>query len=60
MGVNETFFGIFNTARISVPTVVDAALGRVTTERCDARLVLAGTERRGTTRGAVGRRRGEG
>ena len=38
MGVSETFLGIVDTARISFPTVVDAALGRVTVERCDERL----------------------
>lgn len=38
MGVPETFLGILNTARISVGTVIDATLDRVTMERCDERL----------------------
>lgn len=38
MGVPETFLGILDTARISVPTVIDAAIGRLSVEACDARL----------------------
>ncbi len=38
MGLPETFKGILNTARISFPTVVDATIGRLTPEQCDARL----------------------
>jgi len=34
----ETARGIVDTARISVPTVVDAALGRLDADTCDARL----------------------
>lgn len=38
MGVIDTLRGIADTARISVPTVADAAMGRTTAERCDERL----------------------
>ena len=38
MGVPETFKGILNTARISVPTVVEATIGRLTPAQCDERL----------------------
>ncbi|WP_437840483.1 lysophospholipid acyltransferase family protein [Sorangium sp. So ce1153] len=38
MSLQTTFMGIFDTARICVPTVVDAVRGRVTLERCDERL----------------------
>ncbi|HSO00259.1 MAG TPA: lysophospholipid acyltransferase family protein [Candidatus Nanopelagicales bacterium] len=36
--MTETVRGIVDTARISAPTLLDAALGRLTTERSDARL----------------------
>ena len=38
MTLVETAKGILDTARISVPTVLDAALGRVEAETCDERL----------------------
>jgi len=38
MSLVQTAMGIIDTARISVPTVLDAALGRGTLERCDERL----------------------
>lgn len=38
MGLATTFKGIFDTARICVPTVAEAMLGRLTLERCDERL----------------------
>lgn len=38
MGLFHTIQGIFNTGRISVPTVIDSALGRLRPETCDARL----------------------
>lgn len=38
MGLQTTFMGIFDTARICVPTVLEAMLGRVTLERCDERI----------------------
>src|SRR6185312_6786458 len=38
MSLQTTFMGIFDTARICFPTVVDAMIGRVTLERCDERL----------------------
>jgi 1-acyl-sn-glycerol-3-phosphate acyltransferase len=38
MSLLQTAMGIMDTARISVPTVLDAALGRNSPERCDERL----------------------
>lgn len=38
MGLRHTLRGLYDTAAISVPTVIEAALGRVTIERCDERL----------------------
>ena len=38
MGIRHTIRGILETGRISVPTVVEAALGRVTLAKCDERL----------------------
>jgi 1-acyl-sn-glycerol-3-phosphate acyltransferase len=38
MTLLHTLRGLASTGRISVPTVIDAALGRVTTARCDERL----------------------
>jgi 1-acyl-sn-glycerol-3-phosphate acyltransferase len=38
MALRHTLLGIFATARISVPTVVDSALGRLNVDECDARL----------------------
>jgi len=38
MGLRQTLMGFVYTAQISVPTVVEAALGRPATEKCDARL----------------------
>jgi 1-acyl-sn-glycerol-3-phosphate acyltransferase len=38
MSLFHTIQGIFNTGRISVPTVVDSALGRLSLEKCDERL----------------------
>ncbi|AKT40016.1 lysophospholipid acyltransferase family protein [Chondromyces crocatus] len=38
MGVNDTLRGILDTARITVPTLVDASLGRLGAEQSDTRL----------------------
>lgn len=38
MGLHETIMGIVDTGRISMPTVLDATIGRLTVERCDERL----------------------
>jgi len=38
MGLSDTLKGVAITGRISVPTVLDALLGRTTMERCDERL----------------------
>lgn len=38
MSLFHTLQGIFNTGRISVPTVLDSALGRLRPETCDERL----------------------
>jgi 1-acyl-sn-glycerol-3-phosphate acyltransferase len=38
MGIRQTFQGIVDTARISVPTVLEAALGRPGVEKYEARL----------------------
>jgi len=38
VGVRHTIQGIVTTARISLPTVVESAFGRLTTETCDTRL----------------------
>ncbi len=38
MSLVDTFFGIFDTGRISLPTVLDSALGRLDPEACEQRL----------------------
>lgn len=38
MGIRETFLGVIDTGRISVPTVLDGVLGRISPERVDERL----------------------
>ena len=38
MSLLHTALGIIDTGRISVPTVIDSALGRLSTEVCDRRL----------------------
>ena len=38
MGIRHTFMGIFDTGRISAPTVFESILGRVEEERCEQRL----------------------
>jgi 1-acyl-sn-glycerol-3-phosphate acyltransferase len=38
MGLQTTFKGILDTVRVCVPTLADAALGRLTLDRCDERL----------------------
>jgi 1-acyl-sn-glycerol-3-phosphate acyltransferase len=38
MGLQTTFKGILDTARVCIPTLAEAALGRLTLDRCDERL----------------------